>query len=198
MTFHHDTLINCLEDLIHWSWNSTTIEHSIAKVFKHLDECNLYSTVKQDAERLAKNYDGIYILNFLESLEKLQELIDIDSNSTLILDYLSLVTIKDYPTLTLNYKILREFDLVKYITTFNDDFRGRIKTIYKLESFDIIHCDVLRHSHSDTYYIGINGKVITECWSNLDQSLIGALAYKYDGSNSRAANYIFKMLDIKY
>lgn len=58
--------------------------------------------------------------------------------------------------------------------------------------------DGLAASHDQTHFHPyIDGKDTAQSFLSLDQALIGAIAYRHEGPNTRAPGYIYSMLDMR-
>lgn len=45
-----------------------------------------------------------------------------------------------------------------------------------------------------SFHCYLNGKSVSQSWSSLDEALVGLIAYKHEGPNSKAATYFMRML----
>lgn len=78
-----------------------------------------------------------------------------------------------------------------------------LKTEYSFGEGVAWHCigqyQILECKKHDeiTYHAYINYKDTCCSYTSLDSALIGVICLKYDGANTRATGYIYRMLDIK-
>lgn len=76
---------------------------------------------------------------------------------------------------------------------------GIVRAIHSIGQYDIVEYatgpEFVQGAKHEICFAGfIDGESINESWALLDKALIGLVARKYDGMNSRAAYYIFDML----
>jgi hypothetical protein len=81
---------------------------------------------------------------------------------------------------------------------------GELIKIYRFFDYAIVEC----HPHifngpigtnkidyaKSEYHPYINGEPITRCYEDFDSAIVGCIAYKYDGINTRADSYFMKMI----
>lgn len=72
---------------------------------------------------------------------------------------------------------------------------GKIEDVHTVGDYQIIEYT----SKSDkrrSFHVYLNFRDTNVSYSSLDEALAGAIAYKYEGPNSRAAMYFVRMLDM--
>lgn len=185
-----------IHDLVTFSWNCTSEEGSIAKTVIALSQGTLYKQVKEDEKRLKAAGNLVYIRDFLNSVEKLQSIFDVDKNSEIVLDWvLALAKTRRHRVLVHNFYQLNEAGIVQHLYDFGSDFRGYIKKIYPLEDICIVYAEKVAEANN-TYFVIVGNRLISRCYATLEQAMVGAVAYKYEGCNHRADSYFFRMVEM--
>jgi len=94
--------------------------------------------------------------------------------------------------------------LKKYFEMLNDFPWGKIVKVHSIGDIDIIEYiegrrfnagrGKITEGGTTEFYPYIDGRDTNTSYLTLDRAIVGALGRKYDGANSQAADYFFKMV----
>lgn len=90
----------------------------------------------------------------------------------------------------IEYKEGTKEDYMKYII--QDYIWGKIINVYSIGEYQIL--EVIDNEGEKTYHSYINYESTSHCYNNLETAITGAIAYKYDGENSQANKFFWKMI----
>lgn len=87
-----------------------------------------------------------------------------------------------------NYRILSENGI-------NDNFVwGEIQKVHTVGDIQIVEYASRHEDNKTQYHIYVDGKDSRLASNTLDEAILGALGFKYDGRNSQFAYFALKML----
>lgn len=68
---------------------------------------------------------------------------------------------------------------------------GRIQNLYRILDYIIVEYQ----DEIKTYFaVYVNKKLTNELYDTIEEAMVGAVAYKYEGPQSQALKYFFKMV----